>query len=90
MGERRTRLHPPEIQQFTTLLESLALVQDTRPVAGNINDVLPVARRHGLSAYDAAYLELAIRRNAPLATLDAKLRQAAKAAGIKIFKGRAA
>ena len=86
VGERRNRLRQPEIQQFTTLLESLEPVQDTRPVAKNINDVLPVARRHGLSAYDAAYLELSIRRSAPLATLDAKLRKAAKAAGIKIFE----
>ncbi len=86
MGERRNRLRQPEIQQFTTLLESLEPVQDTRPVAKNINDVLPVARRHGLSAYDADYLELSIRRSAPLATLDAKLRKAAKAAGIKIFE----
>ena len=90
VGERRQRLHQPEIKQFTTLLESLSLIQDTRPLANNINNVLPLARRHGLSAYDAAYLELSIRRSAPLATLDARLRKAAKAAGIKIFRGRAA
>lgn len=90
VGERRKRLHQPEVKQFTTLLESLSLVQDTRPVASNIKDVLPVARRHGLSAYDAAYLELSIRHNAPLATLDGKLRNAAKSAGITIFEGGAA
>jgi predicted nucleic acid-binding protein len=50
-----------EIRQFTTLLESLPLVQDTRPVASHVNDVLPLARAHGLTAYDAAYLELSIR-----------------------------
>jgi predicted nucleic acid-binding protein len=38
-----------------------------------------------LSAYDAAYLELSIRHNAPLASLDGKLQQAAKKAGVKIF-----
>jgi len=51
-----------------------------------VNDVLPLARKHGLSAYDAAYLELAIRHRAPLSTLDEKLRRAAKVAGITIFK----
>lgn len=89
VGERRKRLNQPEIKQFTTLLESLSLVQDTRPVANNINDVLPLARTYGLSAYDAAYLELSIRHNAPLATLDDKLQNAAKSAGIKIFEGGA-
>lgn len=90
VGERRKRLNQPEIKQFTMLLESLILAQDTRPVANNIRDVLPLARTYGLSAYDAAYLELSIRNNAPLATLDAKLRSAAKSAGIAVFEGGAA
>ena len=87
VGERRKRLNQPEIRQFTALLESLSLLQDVRPVANYVNDVLPLARKHGLSAYDAAYLELSIRHGAPLATLDEKLQKAAKRIGIKIFKG---
>jgi predicted nucleic acid-binding protein len=89
VGERRKRLNQPEIRQFTTLLESLSLVQDRRPVANHVNDVLPLARTHGLSAYDAAYLELSIRHGAPLATLDEKLQKAAKLAGVTIFEGAA-
>lgn len=85
-GERGKRLGQPEITQFTTLLESLSLVQDVRPAASHVNDVLPLARKHGLSAYDAAYLELSIRHRAPLATLDQKLQRAAKLAGMTIFK----
>ena len=38
-----------------------------------------------VDAYDAAYLELAIRHNVPLATLDRNLQQAAKRAGLRIF-----
>jgi predicted nucleic acid-binding protein len=87
VGERRKRLNQPEIKQFTTLLESLSLVQDTRPVAKHVSDVLPVARTHGLSAYDAAYLELSIRHSAPLATLDDRLQKAAQGAGVVIFSG---
>ena len=45
-----------------------------------IDQVLPLAARHALSSYDAAYLELALRKNAPLATLDAGLARAARAA----------
>jgi predicted nucleic acid-binding protein len=86
-GERRKRLNQPEIRRFTTLLESLSLVQDVQPVGERVNHVLPLARAHGLSAYDAAYLELAIRHRAPLATLDGKLQKAAKKAGVTIFGG---
>ena len=86
VGERGKRLGQPEIKQFTALLESLSLVQDVRPVANHVRDVLPLARTHGLSAYDAAYLELSFRCRAPLATLDGKLQRAAKRMGITIFK----
>ena len=84
-GERSKRLRQPEIRRFMTLLESLSLVQDVQPVCDRVNSVLPLAREYGLSAYDAAYLELAIRHGAPLATLDGKLRKAAQKSGIKPF-----
>jgi predicted nucleic acid-binding protein len=89
VGERRQRLNQPEIKQFTTLLESLSLVQDTRPVAKHVDEVLPLARTHSLSAYDAAYLELSIRQSAPLATLDNGLRKAARLAGVTLFDEKA-
>ena len=40
---------------------------------------------HGLTAYDAAYLELALQRRGPLATLDAALAQAAAQAGVQVI-----
>jgi predicted nucleic acid-binding protein len=49
------------------------------------SEVLSVARAHRLSAYDAAYLELALRRRLPLATLDNQLKAAAATAGIAAF-----
>ena len=88
-GERKKRLNQPEIQRFITLLESLSLVQDVQPVGQHVSNVLPLARQYGLSAYDAAYLELSIRHGAPLATLDGKLQKAAQKAGVKIFAGEA-
>jgi predicted nucleic acid-binding protein len=87
VGERRKRLRQPEIRRFTSLLEGLSLVQDMQPVGAYVNNVLPLARKYSLSAYDAAYLELSIRRGAPLATLDGKLQKAAKHAGVRIFGG---
>ncbi len=89
-GERSNRLRPPEIRRFTTLLESLSTVQDVQPAGDHVSNVLPLAREYGLSARDAAYLELSIRHAAPLATLDGKLRKAAQKAGVRIFAGKPA
>jgi predicted nucleic acid-binding protein len=84
-GERRNRLKQPEILRFVALLEGLSILQDGQAVSESVSNVLPLARHYGLSAYDAAYLELSIRHGVPLATLDAKLRKAARRAGVKIF-----
>jgi predicted nucleic acid-binding protein len=50
------------------------------------SDVLSVARAQNLSVYDAAYLELALRRGLALATLDDKLKAAATAVGVAEYK----
>lgn len=85
MGERRKRLRQAEIQRFIDLLEGLSMVQDVQPRSVMMNAALAIAREHGLSAYDGAYLELAIRAGAPLATLDAALRAAARKAGVTVY-----
>lgn len=64
-------------------------MQDIQPVGDHVSNVLPLAREYGLSAYDAAYLELSIRQGAPLATLDDRLGKAARRAGVTIFEGSA-
>lgn len=69
--------------------ESLPVLQDVQRAGDHVSNVLPLARKYGLSAYDAAYLELSIRHGAPLATLDGRLVKAAKQAGVKIFEGAA-
>ncbi len=47
--------------------------------------LLKLAHTHGLTAYDAAYLDLALREHLPLAMLDADLAAAARAAGVAMF-----
>jgi predicted nucleic acid-binding protein len=89
-SERRKRLRQPEILRFVALLEGLPILQDGQAVSESVSNVLALARHYGLSAYDAAYLELSIRHGVPLATLDAKLRKAAQRAGVKIFAGKTA
>ena len=90
VGERSKRLHQPEIRRFITLLENISVVQDAQSLSENVRNVLPLAREYGLSAYDAAYLELSVRYSAPLATLDRKLRKAGQSAGVKLFASESA
>ena len=49
------------------------------------SELLALALRFGLSTYDAAYLELALRLQLPLATADGPLRDAALASGVGLF-----
>ena len=73
-------------QRFIYLLGQLDLVTDVDTMAHALADTLNLARRYRLSAYDAAYLELALRRGLPLATLDTDLAQAAAKAGLSLFQ----
>jgi predicted nucleic acid-binding protein len=86
VGERRKRIRQPEVRRFVELLKGLNILEDGQSFADTVSNILPLAREHDLSAYDAAYLDVAVRHEAPLATLDAALQKAARAAGIKIFK----
>ncbi len=72
-------------QRFIALLDRLNIVIDPATAAHALGDTLNLARRYKLSAYDAAYLELALRAGLPLATLDADLAKAATAAGVPLF-----
>jgi predicted nucleic acid-binding protein len=65
----------------------LPIATDEQHGAESRGSVLSLARGHGLSAYDATYLELALRRGLPLATLDRRLRAAAEAAGVSLHAG---
>ena len=72
-------------QRYIALLGRLNILTDQATAAHALGDTLNLARRYRLSAYDAAYLELALRTGLPLATLDADLAQAATTAGVPIF-----
>lgn len=84
-AERRRRL---TIAQVTAALKNLALLPiaiDSVQTEFVFGDVLAVARHTQLTEYDAAYLELALREGLPLATLDDRLRQAARNAGVRLL-----
>ena len=84
MGERRQRSTEAQAAKWFGCLGSLPIIVDeTNDQAWR--DVLRLARAHRLSAYDSAYLELALRRGLTLATLDNKLKAAASALGLSMF-----
>ena len=70
---------------FLEMLEEVEIEVDTATFAHALSTTLQLARRYKLSAYDASYLELALRTGLPLATLDDDLQKAAKKAGVKKF-----
>ena len=86
VGERRGRITPSDSARFLAVLAAFPIAVDDETTSRAWGDTLAVARSRGLSVYDAAYLELAMRRSLPLATLDAKLRAAAEAVGVGLFE----
>ena len=70
---------------FLEMLEGVDIEVDAATFTHALSDTLQLARRYKLSAYDASYLELALRSGIPLATLDKDLQNAAKKAGVKKF-----
>ena len=83
--ESKGHVAEADSQRFIALLGQLNFITDQATAAQALGDTLNIARRYKLSAYDAAYLELALRTGLPLATLDANLANAATIAGVLIF-----
>jgi predicted nucleic acid-binding protein len=85
-AERRGRMTAAAQAAFLERLRLLPIAVEHRPPTWLALQILPLARTLKLSAYDAAYLELAIREGLPLATLDDDLRRAACAAGAALVE----
>ena len=83
--ERAKRLSVQDSVSYLSDIALLAIEQDDLPPAVGQARVLDLGRIHNLSAYDATYLELAMRRAGVLATFDRKLAAAARSAGVGVF-----
>ena len=82
-AERRGAAPPERIGQALAAILALAPAVDGQPI--DMPRHLECARAYALSAYDSLYFELALRRRAALATLDAEMMQAAPRAGIRLY-----
>jgi predicted nucleic acid-binding protein len=85
-GERRQRCTQADVASWLVFLNALPITVDDETATRAWSDALSVARAQNLSVYDAAYLELALRRGLALATLDEKLQVAAAAVGVAAYK----
>lgn len=85
MAVRKKRIKPEQLQLHWEDLGRLPI--DTEPALNTARgeEVLALGEKHGLTVYDAAYLELARRYQFPLATLDGDLRKAAQAEGVDLL-----
>lgn len=88
-AERARRITRDERQRSLAALAALPISIDAETAARAFGPTAALAEAQGLTLYDASYLELALRLALPLASLDGKLRQAARASGVELL-GKAA
>jgi predicted nucleic acid-binding protein len=82
IGERRRRLAERRTAEFLSKIAQLAITIDQFPDEPRL---MALARRHRLTVYDAAYLELAVRGALPLTTLDMALANAARTEAVPLI-----
>jgi predicted nucleic acid-binding protein len=85
MAERRRRLDRTHRRRLAELLRGLPIEIDAETAGQAWDAVEAIAEKFRLTSYDAAYLELAQRRDLPLATLDQEMRRAGRALGVDLL-----
>jgi predicted nucleic acid-binding protein len=88
-GERRGRATAAQSSSLIERLDTMMLESDALGSEEAFDRILPLARAHRLTVYDAIYLELAERRGLPLATRDADLAAAARSVGVEVIGAQA-
>lgn len=83
--ERAKRLSQQNSDDYLADIGKLAIAQDEVPVSQMQSQVLAVSRLYRLTAYDASYLELALRTASTMATFDRRLAAACREAGVLVF-----
>ena len=85
VAERRKRIALAKVTALLVRIAGLPISVTPTDSKRAFEQILPMARQLGLSQYDAAYLELAVREGLALATLDGELQRAAKAVGVELL-----
>lgn len=85
-GERRKRISRELVRSFLDDLATLPIILEQFPVRIVFDRIDRLSREHALTAYDAAYLDLALESHSPLATLDEDLVWACKKAKVQLIE----
>ena len=85
VAERKKRLSHAAVVRFLALLGSLPITVEQETPERMLKEIVSLAREHGLSTYDASYLDLAMKLDLPLATQDRSLAKAAKKCKVPAF-----
>lgn len=84
MAQRRNRLSAAQSSAFVEELLKLPIEIEQRSVRGVLETLITLSVSYALTAYDMAYLDLALRKGLPLMTQDKALREAAAKSGVSI------
>jgi predicted nucleic acid-binding protein len=85
VAKRRKRLSEADSTRFIALIAELPIVIEQEEPERMKRDILALARKHKISTYDASYLDLAMRKGLPIASLDKDLRKAARRSRVAIL-----
>lgn len=86
VAQKKRRISPTKAREFQEALSMLSINIDISSIKKTSGSTFELAKEENLTIYDAAYLELAIRNNLPLASLDNDLKKAANKLSVKLYK----
>jgi predicted nucleic acid-binding protein len=86
VGEKRRRISKQLVRAFLDDLAALPIVLEQFPARVVFDRIQRLSREYGLTAYDAAYLDIALDSGLPIATLDQDLASACKRSGAQIAR----
>ncbi len=86
LSQRRLRLTSARANQFVELISGLPIITDVDSISRSLHAVRELAQHLRLTAYDASYLDVALRHGIPLATKDAELARAARERAVELLR----
>jgi predicted nucleic acid-binding protein len=87
VAEKKNRIGEADSIRFIELLNQLPIIVEQESPERMTREIFALARTHNVSSYDASYLDLAMRKGLPIATLDKNLSDAARRSNVPLLPG---
>lgn len=87
VAEKKNRIGEADSIRFMELLNQLPIIVEQESPERMTREIFALARTHNVSSYDASYLDLAMRKGLPIATLDKNLSDAARRSNVPLLPG---